>query len=309
MSDYKRLMVLFVLLLSLLVACNPAGPEPGAVDTAATPGAGQPPAVETPAAGASDAAVAAATAYLANELGVPETEVTLLAAEATEFTDSCFGLGGPAESCLQAITPGYVVRLSANGQEYEARTDQSGSAVRLAGADTTNEAITASAVTFLADQLGLTPDDIQVISTEAMEFSDACLGLGRADESCAQVITPGYVVKLSASGQEYEARTNENGTVVRVADQNATGSANDAIAASAVTVLADKLGVTPEEITVISAEPTEFSDGCLGLGGPDESCMQAITPGYIVTLSAGGQEYVAHTDASGVQVRLANTMP
>ena len=305
MSDYKRLMVLFVLLLGLLVACNPAATEPGAGETVATPAAG-----ETPeASGASDAAVGAAIAYVANELGVPQAEVTLISAEATEFTDSCFGLGGAAESCLQAITPGYIVRLSAYGQEYEARTDEGGAAVRLAGDDTSSDAITASAVAFLADELGLTPEDFQVVSVEPMEFSDACLGLGGPDESCARVSAVGGEGVVIAGRRVIKTQTNENATVVRVADENATGSGNDAIAASATAVLADKLGVDPAEITVISAEPTEFNDGCLGLGGPDESCLQAITPGYIVTLSAGGEEYVAHTNAGGVQVRLAHPMP
>jgi hypothetical protein len=41
------------------------------------------------------------------------------------------------------------------------------------------------------------------------------------------------------------------------------------------------------------------------LGGPEESCLQAITPGFLVRLSAGGQEYEVHADAIGEQVRIA----
>ena len=81
----------------------------------------------------------------------------------------------------------------------------------------------------------------------------------------------------------------------------------EAITASAAAVLADQLGVAPDAIAVVSAEPTEFSDGCLGLGGPDESCLQAITPGWIVILSADGQEYEVHTDETGTQVRVADS--
>jgi peptide/nickel transport system substrate-binding protein len=93
----------------------------------------EPPATEAPEAeDAAGAATAAAVAHLAGELGIAEGDIELVSAEATEFNDSCLGLGGPEESCLQAITPGWTVILSAGGQEYELRTDETGEQVRLA---------------------------------------------------------------------------------------------------------------------------------------------------------------------------------
>ena len=53
-----------------------------------------------------------------------------MAAEPVEWSDSCLGLGGPAESCLMAITPGYRVTFEARGASYEVLTDETGSAVR-----------------------------------------------------------------------------------------------------------------------------------------------------------------------------------
>jgi hypothetical protein len=174
-------------------------------------------------------------------------------------------------------------------------------------AGNTSEAVTAAAVARLAADLGLAEADVTVLSAEETEFTDGCLGLGGPADSCLQAITPGWLVMLSANGQEYEAHTDATGQQVRIAglDGSSSTGAVDAITASAAAVLADQLGIAPDAITVVSAEETEFSDGCLGLGGPEESCLQAITPGWIVTLSADGQEYVAHTDATGVQVRIA----
>jgi hypothetical protein len=271
------------------------------------PEATDPPAATPETNGNADAVTAAAIAHLAAELGLTEAEIELISAEMTEFNDSCLGLGGPAESCLQAITPGWLVMLSAGGQEYELHTDETGVQVRLAEATAEEgvaDAITASAVALLADQLGLTPDEIEVISAEMTEFTDSCLGLGGPAESCLQAITPGWLVMLSAGGQEYEVHTDETGVQVRVADQ-ATESDSEAITAAAVAHLASELGVAEAEITVVSAELTEFNDGCLGLGRPDESCLQAITPGWRILLDVAGQVYEVRTDEAALQLRTA----
>ncbi len=57
------------------------------------------------------------------------------------------------------------------------------------------------------------------------------------------------------------------------------------------------------EISTVSVEAVDWSDSCLGLGGPAESCAQMITPGYKIILKAGGEEFEFHTDATGQSVR------
>lgn len=47
---------------------------------------------------------------------------------------------------------------------------------------------------FLAQQLDLPPQEIQVATYEQANFPDGCLGLPHPGEMCIQVITPGYVV-------------------------------------------------------------------------------------------------------------------
>lgn len=67
--------------------------------------------------------------------------------------------------------------------------------------------------------------------------------------------------------------------------------------------LAAKLGIEPVQAPIASLTPAEFSDSCLGLGGPAESCLQVITPGYIVTFQLKGMEYVYHTNEDGSILR------
>lgn len=67
----------------------------------------------------------------------------------------------------------------------------------------------------LSDQLGVSVENIQIVSTEQVEWPDACLGLAEEGEVCAQVITPGWDITFEVNGQEYEVRTDDLGQTVR----------------------------------------------------------------------------------------------
>jgi hypothetical protein len=69
----------------------------------------------------------------------------------------------------------------------------------------------------LMQQLQLNFDQVEVISVEAVEWRDSCLGAGMAHESCALVTTPGYRVVLNAAGEEYVYHTDQTGSQVRLA--------------------------------------------------------------------------------------------
>jgi len=77
-------------------------------------------------------AVVKARAALATELDVGIETVSIEAYERQEWSDSCLGLGGPAESCLVAIHPGWqVLLLVVDGETYEVRTDELGEIIRI----------------------------------------------------------------------------------------------------------------------------------------------------------------------------------
>ena len=73
-----------------------------------------------------------------------------------------------------------------------------------------------SAVNSLAQSLGVDVNQVQVVNFEQVEWPDACLGLPQGDEACAQVITPGFLVVVEVNGVQYEVRTDETGTNVRL---------------------------------------------------------------------------------------------
>lgn len=76
-------------------------------------------------------AVAAVRAHAAEKAGVSEGVVIVLTAYEKDWSDSCLGLGGPAESCLAVITPGYEVTVQVKGKEQMYRVNADGSQIRL----------------------------------------------------------------------------------------------------------------------------------------------------------------------------------
>ncbi len=74
-------------------------------------------------------------------------------------------------------------------------------------------------------------------------------------------------------------------------------------AAAARADLAAKLGVSEGSIVIMLVEEKTWSDGCLGIGGPAESCLAALVDGFRVELEAQGETYVYRTDKTGLAVR------
>jgi len=65
----------------------------------------------------------------------------------------------------------------------------------------------------------------------------------------------------------------------------------------------EALGVAADQIQIETVEKTEWTDSCLGLGGPDESCAQVITPGWLVAFTVNGTEYRFRVDETGTNIR------
>lgn len=62
----------------------------------------------------------------------------------------------------------------------------------------------------LAARLGVERDAVEEDSVEDAEFPDASFGAGKAGEMSAQMITPGWRIRLRAEGERFEYRANRN---------------------------------------------------------------------------------------------------
>jgi hypothetical protein len=66
----------------------------------------------------------------------------------------------------------------------------------------------------LAQRLSINVDQINVVESEPVEWSDSSLGCPQPDMFYLQVITPGYRIVLDVSGHKYEYHSNRDASFV-----------------------------------------------------------------------------------------------
>lgn len=149
----------------------------------------------------------------------------------------------------------------------------------------------------VASKSDISTEEVEVVSVEPVEWSDASLGCPKPGHAYAQVITPGYRIKLRAGDRVHEVHTDRSGRAAVLCERKPEPGP-----AAAVDTVAEKLDVPRDEIEILTVEAVEWPDASLGCPGQGKSYAQVITPGYRVILKAGDKEIEVHTDRAGRNV-------
>lgn len=75
----------------------------------------------------------------------------------------------------------------------------------------------------LVEQLQVDLDAVSLVSVEATEWPNGCLGLPAAGEMCTMMIVPGYRVSLEVEGRQYVFRTDADARSIRMQPTSAGG--------------------------------------------------------------------------------------
>lgn len=143
-------------------------------------------------------------ADLSEYLGVPVEQLILVYHSRETWTDGCLGLGGPAESCLAALTDGWQVAVidTQNSQPHFYRTDLSGEQIR-------RSTLAQNLPPSLRDRIFQVAQTNDPGSAENFEVVDAqpqtwdgCYGLPAADEGCPEIAILGWRTIIS-NGNQY----------------------------------------------------------------------------------------------------------
>jgi len=261
----------------------------------------------------------AAIAALAAQLGIPVEQITVVSSEAATWQDGSLGVPHRGVLYIQGPIQGFKIILAAGGKQYEYHTNQDGSSLvdatgqptqAPAGTPTTEPTtepthipvdippVQRKAIDAAIQALGLPADQVKLVSIEAVDWPNGCLGVTRMGMMCTQNVVPGFRIILEAKGKQYEFHTNLDASVVAPGNGPAV-EVPEAIVALVKPVLASALGVAESDIKVVSTQIIEWPDNCLGTVTPGLACGQVVTPGYLVTLEVNGQQYEYHTNGDG----------
>lgn len=154
----------------------------------------------------------------------------------------------------------------------------------------------------LAERLNQAEDTIELVDVKSIEWPTAAMGCPQPDKMYAQVVTPGYIVRLKTDGTVHEAHVSERGQVALcdLGEKETMGmnvpSAAEPVVKAARRDLASRVDVEVEDVQIVTFESVEWSDSSLGCPEPGKMYLQVITPGYRVVFQAKGQTYEYHTD-------------
>ncbi len=142
--------------------------------------------------------------------------ITLIRQEAVEWSDGCLGIIYINALCAAIITPGYRMALEADGVQYVYHTNADGTLALAARTEglAVSETLQRAVRETLANALGLDYTSTVVVSAEAVDWPDSCLGVAQPGLACLQVITPGAWLILKANGMTYKYHTNTDGNII-----------------------------------------------------------------------------------------------
>jgi hypothetical protein len=243
-------------------------------------------------------------------------QLKVVSATPQTWSDSCLGLGGPAESCAQIlIENGWRIVMSNGAQTWVVRTDGTGRLVRLEGQNQPSNnnsqlpnSVTNAVLRTAAGQLGTPRSQLRIIEAEQQTWRDRCLGLGSPVELCESALTPGWRVVVEGQQQRLVYHTDATGSLLRlnqsaegVGDANVPQSVVDAVLKAA----SQDTGLRPSALRIVQSQQIQGSSSCLGMSSRSgEACTRDLASLWQVTVEAGQQRLVYHTTMNGSRIRL-----
>ncbi|WP_414549196.1 hypothetical protein [Anabaena sp. CCY 0017] len=164
----------------------------------------------------------------------------------------------------------------------------------------------------LARRLRIPNKDIKIIDYRQQTWKNGCLELPQRNELCTQVLVPGWRIVLSNNKQNWIYHTNDNGRSLRLASantprdtpRNPSRNLPESVKNAVFQAASQRLQIQTSQLTIIEAQQQTWNNGCLNLAAADEFCTQALVQGWRVTVGAGNQTLVYHTNQTGSAIRL-----
>ena len=155
----------------------------------------------------------------------------------------------------------------------------------------------------LAQRTGADLTSIQVVRAESVVWNDGSLGCPKPGEFYIQVLMSGYWVVLNVDGEDYDYRANDSGYFFlceekgepTIPTRDKGVDIENPLLIQAKEDLAVRLGISPNQIALLSYEELVWPDASLGCPQPGMAYIQVIQDGALIRLRAEGQVYDYHS--------------
>ncbi|MEW5873125.1 MAG: NBR1-Ig-like domain-containing protein [Chloroflexota bacterium] len=117
-------------------------------------------------------------------------------------------------SVLAGKSVKFILSVENNGKPAQANAFWLVPSIRNFTSSLENLPVVQRARSTIAQVAGVLPDQVALVSVEAVQWSDTCLGVYHPGQVCAPTVVPGYLVILSVGSQRYEVHTDQNGAII-----------------------------------------------------------------------------------------------
>jgi hypothetical protein len=159
----------------------------------------------------------------------------------------------------------------------------------------------------LADELGISTDQIEVEFITKIDWPDASLGCPQKGMSYAQMIVPGFKIILKVGDDLYNVHVGEGRAVICQGGQPFGKQSTSIDIPTAAQMgklaqqdLADQLAVPEDEVKVNWIKPQTWPDASLGCPEAGTDYAQVETEGFEIELESKGETYTYHSDMEQV---------
>ncbi|MDY6902014.1 MAG: hypothetical protein SWZ49_28670 [Cyanobacteriota bacterium] len=256
--------------------------------------------------------VNAVTKDLSRRENIPQNRLRVVGYSKKTWRNGCLEVLKPGEMCTQALVPGYQVTVSDGSQSWVYHTNNNGRNLRLASGSNSGdtdsqlpEFVKSQVIADAAQRLQKPVSEFFIMQAQQKTWKDGCLELADANTVCSQVIVPGWRIIVGTKGQSLVYHTNKSGSVIKLNTKASEITDNGLPSQVKDKVIKSASGLTgSSKVRVTKAQQITFTDSCLNLGGPAESCLRGNQRGWRVTVKGARQTLVYHTSIDGSQVRL-----
>jgi hypothetical protein len=148
----------------------------------------------------------------------------------------------------------------------------------------------------VANQFGFEPSKVILLKTSEKTWINNCLELPNINEDCNPTEVPGFLILLYVDNHVFEVHSDIQSQNIRAINYLSQYLSPLEVAIRYLSVLEN---LPTEEINVVTFEPVEWPDSCLGVVEDGIVCAPVVTPGYKILLDANGSSFEFHTDFYG----------